>query len=413
MRVIRDLVLVGVGLLALLVCLEGALRLLNIRFSTVFIRVDPVLGYALRPNTKGWEDSNYYTTNSDGMRDRERSVARPPGVLRIAILGDSMTEAIQVPLDQTYASVFEKSLEQCVGSDGPKIEVLNFGVVGYNLAQDYLALKQKIWKYNPQVIVVALGDNAPIENSRELDPTFTRPRPYFVLHNGAVSLDSPPQGYDSRSARMHDEVTALTNQFELAKLFKQDTSQFSADLHHFIVESKAKLGKRSVEKALPKPDLVSYLPPTDPATTNAWSVTESGLTKIAEATREHDALFQVFMVGMSGQLLPGPERRAFARSLGVDRLDYVDTRLKRWSTEQGVTLFDVVPDLQQVADQDHLYLRGDGGMGHFNVPGNYYLGVALARQYCSFLRVSPAGRALLHSAVGTRLIQASTLRKAE
>src|SRR5579872_2731842 len=102
MRVTRDVFLVCLGLFALLACLEGALRVLNVHFSTVFIRVDPVLGYALRPSTQGWEDSNYYTTNSDGMRDRERTIARPPNTLRIAILGDSMTEAIQVPLDETY-----------------------------------------------------------------------------------------------------------------------------------------------------------------------------------------------------------------------------------------------------------------------------------------------------------------------
>jgi hypothetical protein len=408
-RLLRDLLLTGLALLVLLACLEESLRLLDIRFSTVFVEVDPVLGYVLRPNTKGWEDENYYTTNSDGMRDREHTVARPPNTLRIAIVGDSMTEAIQVPFDKTYSSVFEKSLSECLGSDGPKIEVLNFGVVGYNLAQDYLALREKIFKYQPQVIVAALGDNAPLENSRKLDPTFTRPRPYFVFQDGKLQLDSPPKGYDSRSARVHDEITAFTNQFEIAKLFKQAFSQLSADVHHLIVDTKAKLGDDVKTKQLPKPELVCYLPPSNTETVNAWNVTEASLEKIAETTREHGAVFQVFLVGMSGQLLPGQDQReAFARSLGVARLDYLDTRLEHWSAQHGVTLFDAVPQLQEAADHDHLYLRGDNGMGHFNVPGNYYLGKVLARRYCEFLHSSAAGRTLLESTGGSRFLQAST-----
>lgn len=409
MKLLRDLVLAGFGVLLVVACLEGSLRLLDIRFSTVFIRVDPVLGYALRPNTKGWEDSNYYTTNSDGMRDREHSIARPPGTLRIAVLGDSMTEAIQVPLEKTYGSVLEKSLKTCIGPGGPQIEVLNFGVIGYNLAQDYLALRQKVWKYNPQVVVVALGDNAPLENSRRLDPTFTRPRPYFVLVDGKLGLDTPTQGYASRAARIHDEITAVTNQFELTKLFKQDFSDLDADMHHFVVDMKARLGKPSVESTLPRPDLVSYLPPSDAETSNAWEVTEAGLTKIAQAVRDHGAAFQVFYIGMSGQLLPAQQRQAFARSLGVKDLNYADERLREWSAEQGVTLFDAVPDLQQVADRHHTYLRGTDGLGHFNVAGNYYLGTALAQRYCEFLHGSAKGRALLQYTGGARVLQAAAL----
>ncbi|MGC2661734.1 MAG: SGNH/GDSL hydrolase family protein [Bryobacteraceae bacterium] len=386
MKLFRDLALAGLGVVVVLVCLEASLRLLNVHFSTVFIRVDPILGYSLRPNATGWEDDNYYATNSDGMRDRERAVTRPKNTLRIAVLGDSMTEAIQVPLEKTYVAVFERSLGACLDPKGPKIEALNFGVIGYNLAQDYLELREKVWKYDPQVVVVALGDNAPLENSRKLDPTFTRPRPYFVLNRGALRIDSPPNGYDSRSAQTHDKITALTNRFELAKLFKQDFSALSADMHHVIVDAKTKLAGSSAEKALPKPDLVSYLPPTDEDTTNAWAVTEAGLTKLAAAVREHGSVFQVFLVGMSGQLLPAKERDAFARSLGTDRLDYMDTRLNRWGAENGVKIFDAVPALEQVVDREHIYLRGEAGIGHFNVTGNYYLGAVLAREYCAFLR---------------------------
>jgi hypothetical protein len=47
--------------------------------------------------------------NSQGFHDREHNKEKPVGTLRIAVLGDSMTEAAQVPLDQTFCSVLEAS----------------------------------------------------------------------------------------------------------------------------------------------------------------------------------------------------------------------------------------------------------------------------------------------------------------
>src|SRR5205814_6029316 len=38
-----------------------------------------------------------------GLRDVEHSVIKPPGVTRIALLGDSSTDGLQVPLADTYA----------------------------------------------------------------------------------------------------------------------------------------------------------------------------------------------------------------------------------------------------------------------------------------------------------------------
>ena len=43
-------------------------------------------------------------TNSQGYRDREWALAKELGVLRIAVLGDSFTEAPQVPLKQTWVN---------------------------------------------------------------------------------------------------------------------------------------------------------------------------------------------------------------------------------------------------------------------------------------------------------------------
>ena len=68
-----------------------------------------------------------FVTNSLGFRDREHARAKPPGVTRVAILGDSFVAGLAVGADKILHEVLEARL---VGHS-PQTEVLAFGVVGY------------------------------------------------------------------------------------------------------------------------------------------------------------------------------------------------------------------------------------------------------------------------------------------
>jgi len=57
----------------------------------------------LRPGAEGWwskEGGAYVRINNGGLRDREHAKAKPTNALRIAVLGDSYAEALQVPIDR-------------------------------------------------------------------------------------------------------------------------------------------------------------------------------------------------------------------------------------------------------------------------------------------------------------------------
>ena len=94
--------------------------------------------------------------NSDGFRDDEFKVEKDVDVFRIAVLGDSFEEALQVELADTWQKVLMRKLE---GDLKRKVEVYNFGVSGYGTDQEWLTLKEKVWKYKPDLVILAFTAN--------------------------------------------------------------------------------------------------------------------------------------------------------------------------------------------------------------------------------------------------------------
>ncbi|MGH9361926.1 MAG: SGNH/GDSL hydrolase family protein, partial [Thermoanaerobaculia bacterium] len=103
-RLLARFALTAAATLFALAALELALRLAGYSHPN-FYRPEPVRGWGLRPGAAGrWrqEGDAPVRINRDGLRDEEHPVAKPPGELRIALLGDSMVEALQVPRDRTF-----------------------------------------------------------------------------------------------------------------------------------------------------------------------------------------------------------------------------------------------------------------------------------------------------------------------
>jgi hypothetical protein len=95
--------------------------------------------------------------NSDGLRDREYSVAKPAGIRRILVLGDDVVHGYGVAAEDSLP----KRLEATYQANGHSVEVLNFGVSGYNTEQEIEFFKTKGIKYRPDIVVMTyvLNDN--------------------------------------------------------------------------------------------------------------------------------------------------------------------------------------------------------------------------------------------------------------
>jgi hypothetical protein len=120
------------------------------------------------------------------MRDREHAIQHPPNTLRIAVLGDSFSGAMQVNQDETFWAIMEKNLQGCPNLGSRKVEVLNFGQAGFGVAQELLALRHRAWKYSPDVVLLALFTDDVRRNTPGLMQYDFNP--YFSLENGKLVL---------------------------------------------------------------------------------------------------------------------------------------------------------------------------------------------------------------------------------
>jgi acyl-CoA thioesterase-1 len=78
----------------------------------------------------------------------------PTGELRIAILGDSLTEGYGVAADAAFPAVAEKILRE----KNPQVRIINSGISGSTTASGLPRLKW-LMKSKPQIVVIALGSN--------------------------------------------------------------------------------------------------------------------------------------------------------------------------------------------------------------------------------------------------------------
>jgi len=124
------------------------------RLTTIYVK-DETLGWKLRPNAQGFDVDGgaLVKINGKGLRGPELDYVKPPGVIRILYLGDSVTFGYRLAdVEQTFPYLCESELERRLGSE---IQTINSGVGGYSPWQEYAYLASEGIKYGPDLIVVA------------------------------------------------------------------------------------------------------------------------------------------------------------------------------------------------------------------------------------------------------------------
>ncbi|MFH1680427.1 MAG: GDSL-type esterase/lipase family protein [Candidatus Eisenbacteria bacterium] len=109
--------------------------------------------YGLTPGGTGIVGGEPLLVNSFGMRDHEYALNKSPRTFRIALLGDSYTFGVGVPLSATFGKLLEESLN--MSDAGRRYEVMNFGVSGYNTVQELATLRESAARFAPDLVLVA------------------------------------------------------------------------------------------------------------------------------------------------------------------------------------------------------------------------------------------------------------------
>jgi lysophospholipase L1-like esterase len=155
-KLIGPVALVAGSVLGTFLVLEAGFRLAAVSVGTVQINRGTVrpsddnrLQFDLRPGARVRAEVDY-RINGFGMRNPEVAEEKPAGVQRIAVLGDSIAFGYWVAEEQA----FPRQLEAMLGGPG-RVEVLDFGVPGYNLEQEIETLRVKALRFAPDVVVVA------------------------------------------------------------------------------------------------------------------------------------------------------------------------------------------------------------------------------------------------------------------
>jgi hypothetical protein len=403
-----------------LLVFEVFLRATGYSYQT-FYRPDDALGYTLEPGAEGWhkkEGRSYVRVNSDGLRDREYARRKPPNTFRVAAIGDSYTEALQVAEEDGFTSVLERRLSGCPALAGRAVEVVNFGVSGYSTAQELLTLRRKVWAYEPDLVLLTVTTNNDVTDNvrafKEADDI-----PYIVLRGDELVPDDSFR--DSTKFRFRTSALARAGRWLYSNLrfvhaVQQARHTFKARLtqrrDRQLAEAERKRREAAAgaaregqppapspdanaqgeQQAIARSDLANmvYVEPQDEAWRGAWRLTERLLIEMRREVEARGARFVVVTGSNPIQVYPDPSARAaFLARLGPGAdLLYPDRRFAEFGRREGLTVFTLAPELQAHADRERVFLHGwpgDLGNGHWNEQGHRLAGELLTQKLCEYL----------------------------
>lgn len=377
-----SLILVVAGSVAVALLLaEIGLRLMGFS-APVWHRPDPQLGWTLRPGMTAWftaEGRAFVRVNDQGRRDRETTLHKPEGVYRIAVLGDSYSEAMQVEREQAYWALLPERLSACGFAPGKKIEVLNFGVSGYGTAQEYIVLESQAIRYRPDLVLLQFTNGNDVgNNSFAIDSE--KNRPFYVLEaDGRLRIDESFAGSGSYKAS-----SSLSKELMRSVSDRSRVLQLARSVRSVSFVSKAHADQGGVEQGL---EAVVLAPPKDRLWQEAWQITEGLVGMTAGYARKNGAKFLLFTVPYAIQVNPDPRVRAALQSkLGVEDLFYPDRRLAELGKKNGIDVLPLAPRMQRIAEERKLHLHGFRNIGldrgHWNPEGHRLAADLIAERLC-------------------------------
>lgn len=123
--------------------------------------------------------------NSQGYRDHEHSFRKEPGVFRAVVIGDSVAAGLGVDIEDSFAKVLERRLNQLLAGTGKRAEVIILAQNGYSTSQELYLLEHEAFRYSPDLIIWSYVLNDPAnpvyhDANGQIGKYHFRPKSYLV-----------------------------------------------------------------------------------------------------------------------------------------------------------------------------------------------------------------------------------------
>jgi hypothetical protein len=375
----------GFGCAIALVIAEIGLRFAGIGMPSVYVP-DHYCGSRLRPSTTGvWnrEGHGHFVINASGFRGPEIAAHKPPDVVRIAVLGDSFIEALQVDEDAALCAQLQRLLNAERSVSYRSYEVINCGVSGYGTAQELMMLRHHVLPLAPDAVLLAVYPENDIRNnlrSLEGDPA----RPYFTIGSeGELVLDA--------SFRTSVPFVTAASSYERRKRWIVNCSRVlqvlrQARQHESTSAGAARKPAEEILQTSVAEALYTYSEPVTTEHQQAWTMTERLLEEIVRECDSRQIPLFVFSVSSPVQVHPDLSlRRRIADAFGIDDLFYSERRFGQKCRQAGAGFYPLASNLQEIADNTgeslHGFPNSGLGIGHWNEAGH----LAAARLLCDWL----------------------------
>jgi hypothetical protein len=376
-----------VGFLFSEMCLRVYHRILPIRYISAYklFTYNKVFGNWHKSNVKVvWRQENRatITTNSYGLIGKACKQEKPAGVFRIAVVGDSFTEAVQVSPEKNFCSQLEKVLNE-QSSSGVKYEVLNFGVSGQGTGQEYLVLQHMAMAFQPDVVILAFFPQNDFRNNVEALQRDTA-RPYFIIdRQKQLSLD--PVMQNAFEDFVNSRTTSLT--YRLANALR-DRSYIAIVGFEVLKYLKSKEKTPLFEQTSERVERIPIFgPPQTAPWFNAWDVTEALIQEMNHYCRTQGIPFVMVQV-TSPEQINDQNYRNYMRNFPGDDVFYVDKRMSQFCASNNIYYVPLAKKFSELEVQDPLiYFHGFRGprkpeSGHWNEHGHYHCAKILAEFLC-------------------------------
>jgi len=184
-------------------------------YEVLFFEPDETTGWKQVPNLRWpWTGQFWYAadfsvmidTNPLGFRDKPREPSKPQGIRRVALMGDSFIEAVQVPFAKTGGQILEQKLNdrhEEKQNKAERWEVLNFGISNYGVGQYLLAWEKYASEHHPDYVLIFVANfhmertferhEYPTSNINKDEKLWVRPT--FRMEKGAL-IREPAKDFD-------------------------------------------------------------------------------------------------------------------------------------------------------------------------------------------------------------------------